>query len=192
MWRSHLFFLGSRLDTRWQEFGFVTENKSRERCGSRASSPHLLFYARKLTCQRPGADVLSADTCCVQASKKCHLARDLVTAAPRLLRAQSSFMIRQWCAIEQLVDARPCVLRPLTPGKPSRRTQETLRRQHHQSRSKLPACKKLPRRDQRPARLPLRPRQEKAVAARQRRQRQARAANQTSWSRGGSSAFAVW
>ena len=43
MWRPHLIFLGSRLDARWQEVWPRHENNSRERCGSRASSPYLLF-----------------------------------------------------------------------------------------------------------------------------------------------------
>ena len=40
MWRPHL-CLGSRLDARWQEAWHCHDNKSCERCSSRASSPHL-------------------------------------------------------------------------------------------------------------------------------------------------------
>ena len=35
------FFLGSRMDACWQEVWPCHENKSRERCDSRASSPHI-------------------------------------------------------------------------------------------------------------------------------------------------------
>ena len=48
----HLFFLGSRMDARWQEFWPRHENKSRERCGSRASSPYLRFFHYWMTRQR--------------------------------------------------------------------------------------------------------------------------------------------
>ena len=41
MWRPHLFCLGSRLDARWQEAWHRHDNKSCERCSSRASSPHF-------------------------------------------------------------------------------------------------------------------------------------------------------
>ena len=41
MWRPHLFCLRSRLDARWQEAWHRHDNKSCERCSSRASSPHL-------------------------------------------------------------------------------------------------------------------------------------------------------
>ena len=44
MWQPHLFFLGSCMDARWQEVWPRHENKSRERCGSRASSPYLRFF----------------------------------------------------------------------------------------------------------------------------------------------------
>ena len=44
-WRQHLIFIESRLDARWQQEVWPRhENKSRERCGSRASSPHLRFF----------------------------------------------------------------------------------------------------------------------------------------------------
>ena len=48
----HLFFLGSRMDARWQEFWPRHENKSRERGGSRASSPYLRFFHDRMTRQR--------------------------------------------------------------------------------------------------------------------------------------------
>ena len=48
----HLFFLGSRMDARSQEFWPRHENKSRERCGSRASSPYLRFFHDRMTRHR--------------------------------------------------------------------------------------------------------------------------------------------
>ena len=45
MWRTKIFFcLGSRLDARSQEVWPCHENKSRERCGSRASSLVFDFF----------------------------------------------------------------------------------------------------------------------------------------------------
>ena len=44
-WRPHLIFLESRLEACWQQEVWPRhENKSRERCGSGASSPHLRFF----------------------------------------------------------------------------------------------------------------------------------------------------
>ena len=45
MWRQHLFCFWSRMDARWQEVWPRHENKSRERCDSRASSPHLSIFS---------------------------------------------------------------------------------------------------------------------------------------------------
>ena len=44
MWRPHLFCLRSRLDARWQEAWHRHDNKSCERCSSRAGSPHFLRF----------------------------------------------------------------------------------------------------------------------------------------------------